>query len=223
MSAAGPLPVRVDMISDVICPWCYVGFRAFLLACAQRPDVPVSLTMRAFALDPTIPKGGVDRKQRLLEKFGGDEARLKAMSAPLIEAGQAVGIDFAFDRIARTPNTLDCHRLMLWARSAHAEADLMCAEALFQAYHVEGEDLAQPGTLVAIARGIGMDGDLVADLLASDSDVAAIEAEMDIARRMGVTGVPCSVFNQQFAVMGAQGVAEFVAAIDRAAAGGVAA
>jgi predicted DsbA family dithiol-disulfide isomerase len=222
MTTQAPLPVRVDMISDVICPWCHVGFRAFLLACARRPDVPVSLTMRAFALDPTIPPEGVDRTQRLIEKFGGDAARLKAISEPLIEAGRAVGIAFGFDKITRTPNTLDCHRLMRWARSAHAEADLMCAEALFQAYHVEGEDLTQAGTLIAIARGIGMDGDLVASLLSGASDVAEVEAEIDVARRMGVTSVPCFIFNQSFAVVGAQSVETFVTAIDKAAAGSVA-
>lgn len=211
-----PKPVHVDLISDVICPWCYVGFRAFLGACSLRGDTPVALTMRPYQLDPTIPKEGMNRKQRLLQKFGGDEDRLKALSAPLIDAGLAVGIAFDFERAEITPNTLDCHRLLRWARGAHAEAEIMCAEALFQACHVEGEDLTKAGTLVAIARGIGMDGSVVADLLASDADVAEVRAELTIAGRMGVTGVPCFVFNQEFAVMGAQSIEHFVAALDRA-------
>jgi predicted DsbA family dithiol-disulfide isomerase len=149
-----------------------------------------------------------------LAKFGGDEARLKEISQALVDAGLRVGIEFNFDAIKTTPNTRDCHRLLRWARSAGVEVE--CAEALFQAYHVEGEDLSQSSTLVSIARGLGMDGDLVARLLASDADVAPVEQELEIAQRMGVTGVPTVLFNQSFAVVGAQGVETFVSALDRA-------
>jgi predicted DsbA family dithiol-disulfide isomerase len=208
-------PVRIDFISDVICPWCYVGFRALIRACAGRPDVPTIITMRPFELDPTTPKTGVDHKARLLAKFGGQKARLAEISETLLDAGLAVGIDFNLDAITVCPNTKDCHRLMLWARSAGAEVE--CAEALFQAFHVEGEDLSQAGTLIAIARGIGMDGDLVANLLASDADNNIVERELKIGIDMGVTGVPCTIFNQQFAVMGAQPVAAFASALQTAA------
>jgi predicted DsbA family dithiol-disulfide isomerase len=172
--------------------------------------------MRPFELDPTTPKQGADRRARLLEKFGGDEEKLKAISQALVDAGRNVGIDFNFEAIKTTPNTRDCHRLLRWARSAGVEME--CAEALFQAYHVEGEDLSQASTLIAIARGLGMDGELVARLLASDADLDEVGKELDIAARMGVTGVPTVLFNQAFAVIGAQGVGTFLAALDRAAA-----
>lgn len=207
-------PITIDFISDVICPWCYVGFRALVTACVTRGEIPTQMSMRPFELDPTTPKEGADRRARLLAKFGGDEARLKEISRAVIDAGLQVGIAFDFDAIKKTPNTRDCHRLLRWARSAGVEIE--CAEALFQAYHVEGEDLSQATTLVSIARGLGMDGELVARLLASDGDVAPVEHELEIAQRMGVTGVPTVLFNQSFAVVGAQGVDTFVAALDRA-------
>jgi predicted DsbA family dithiol-disulfide isomerase len=207
-------PVAIDLISDVICPWCYVGFRALIQACVKRPDIATVVTMRPFELDSTTPREGVDHKARLLAKFGGDTARLAQIRESLYEAGLAVGIEFDLDAIKTTPNTRDCHRLLRWARTAGVE--LECAEALFQAYHVEGEDLSQPGILIAIARGIGMDGDLVAQLLASSSDSDKVESEISTAVQMGVSSVPCALFNQQFAVMGAQPVGAFINALEQA-------
>jgi predicted DsbA family dithiol-disulfide isomerase len=207
-------PISIDFISDVICPWCYVGFRALIQACVTRPGITTMVTMRPFELDSTTPKQGVDYKARLLAKFGGDTARLTEIRKSLSDAGLAVGIEFNLDAVMVSPNTLDCHRLMRWARTAGVE--LECAEALFQAYHVEGEDLSQAGTLIAIARGIGMDGDLVANLLASDSDLDKVGQELGVGIQMGITGVPCTVFNQKFAVMGAQPVAAFVNALETA-------
>jgi predicted DsbA family dithiol-disulfide isomerase len=208
------LPVAIDLISDVICPWCYVGFRALINACASRPDIATMVTMRPFELDATTPKEGVDQKARLLAKFGGDSARLNDIRETLVAAGLNVGIAFDFDAIKVAPNTRDCHRLLLWARTAGVEIE--CAEALFQAYHTEGEDLSQSGTLIAIARGLGMDGDLIADLLASDADMDRVVSEMKTGVAMGITGVPCAVLNQKFAVMGAQPVAAFLTALETA-------
>lgn len=207
-------PIRIDFISDVICPWCYVGFRALVAACAARPDLSTMITMRPFELDPTTPKSGVDHKARLKAKFGGDTQRLADIRQTLVQAGLAVGIEFNLDGVKVAPNTKDCHRLMMWARTVGCE--LECAEALFQAFHVEGEDLSQAGTLIALARGIGMDGDLVADLLDSDADIDKVEAELKVGVAMGITGVPCTIFNQQFAVMGAQPVAAFSQALQTA-------
>ena len=204
-------PVAIDFISDIICPWCYVGFRALIEACVKRPDVTTMISMRPFELDPTTPKEGVDHKARLLAKFGGDKARLGDIRKSLYEAGLAVGIEFNLDAVNISPNTMDAHRLLRWARTAGVE--LECAEALFQAYHVEGEDLSQSGTLIAIARGLGMDGDLVSKLLACDSDNDKVGEELKIAIAMGVTAVPCSVFNQKYAVMGAHSVEAFVSAL----------
>jgi predicted DsbA family dithiol-disulfide isomerase len=206
--------IAIDLVSDIICPWCYVGFRALLSACAQMPSLPTSIAMRAFELDPTTPKEGADHKARLLAKFGGDQARLNDIRAALVEAGRNVGIEFNLDAIKLTPNTRDCHRLLRWARTAGVE--LECAEALFRAYHVEGEDLTQASTLLAIARGLGMDGALVSDLLKSDCDNDAVVQEIRTAQNMGVTSVPCAIFNQGFAVLGAQPVEVFVGALETA-------
>jgi predicted DsbA family dithiol-disulfide isomerase len=208
------IPVSIDLISDVICPWCYVGFRAVIQACAKRPDIATILTMRPFELDSTTPKSGVDHKARLLAKFGGDMARLTEIRKSLYDAGLAVGIEFNIDAVKVSPNTRDCNRLLRWARTAGVE--LECAEALFQAFHVEGEDLSQSGTLIAIARSIGMDSDLVADLLASDRDLDTVEGELNTAIQMGVTGVPCAVLNQKYAIMGAQPVQAFINALEQA-------
>jgi predicted DsbA family dithiol-disulfide isomerase len=208
-------PIHIDFISDVICPWCYVGFRALIAACAQRPDLSTMITMRPFELDPTTPKQGVDHKARLLAKFGGQTERLAQIRKTLVEAGLKVGIAFNLDGVKVAPNTLDCHRLMHWARAVGAELEL--AEALFQAFHVEGEDLSQTGTLIAIARGLGMDGDLVANLLASDADLAEVQKELQTGVAMGISGVPCAIFNQQFAVMGAQPIEAFLTALQTAA------
>jgi predicted DsbA family dithiol-disulfide isomerase len=210
-------PVHVDIISDVICPWCYVGKRAFDIAVAARPEIAVTVRFRAYQLDPDVPAHGADRRQRLLEKFGGDAERLKAIGEALKDAAANVGLDLNPDRIERTPNTLDCHRLILWAASAGAQE--MMVEALFQAYWREGEDLTCQDTLVAIARGCGLDGPVVRDLLSSEADIGAVRQEIDVARRMGVTGVPCFVFNQTFAVMGAQTPEKFERALGTAAKG----
>jgi hypothetical protein len=154
--STGPSSLRIDLVSDVVCPWCYIGFRGLLGAAALRPDVPIDLTLRAYQLDPDVPPEGADRKRRLLERFGSDAGRLAAIGEAVTESGRGVGIEFRFDRITLTPNTLDCHRLLRWASGAGLVVE--AAEALFRAYFTEGEDLTQADTLVAIARGVGMDG-----------------------------------------------------------------
>jgi predicted DsbA family dithiol-disulfide isomerase len=213
-SRADIASIAVDLVSDIICPWCYVGFRHFLMAWKERPDVPVALTFRAWQLDPSIPSDGVDRRERLIAKFGHDMARLAAINAALEEAGKAAGISFAFDRAARTPNTLNCHRLIRWANGTGL--GIVCAEALFEACHVSGRDLTSADVLADIAADIGMDGPLVMELLASDRDTDAVHAEVAAARRMGITAVPTFIFNNQIVVTGAQPPQVLVQAIDQA-------
>jgi len=199
-------PLKVDIISDVVCPWCWIG-AAGLMKAASEDDQPLNVTWRPYQLDPTTPREGKDRRAGMLARFGGDEAALRAASAHVEDAAQAVGLNPQFSTIAKTPNTLDAHRLILWAKSAGVQE--IVAEALFQAYFVHGEDLTKSETLIAIARGCGMDGALVADLLASDRDVETVQAEINVAREMGVTGVPCFVFDGRLAVVGAQEPAKF--------------
>ena len=212
--APAPRVLRVDLVSDVVCPWCYIGWRAFQLAAASLPEIPVRVAFRPFQLDPEVPPEGVDRHARLLAKFGGDAQRLAASGAAVAEAGADVGIRFDFARIERMPNTLDAHRLLRWASGAGLGAPM--AETLFRAYFCEGEDLTSRATLTGLARGIGMDGAVVRDLLATDADRDAVLADINHARTMGVTGVPCFIFDSSLAVIGAQSVEKFTRAIETA-------
>lgn len=213
-AASSQRVLRVDLVSDVVCPWCYIGWRAFQLAAAARPDIPVRVAFRPFQLDPDVPPEGVDRHARLLTKFGGDAQRLAASGAAVAEAGRDVGISFDFARIERMPNTLDAHRLLRWASGAGLGAAM--AETLFRAYFCEGEDLTSRATLTGLARGIGMDGAVVRDLLASDADIDPVAADIAHARSMGITGVPCFIFDSSLAVIGAQSVEKFGRAIETA-------
>ncbi|MGE0232548.1 MAG: DsbA family protein [Flavobacteriaceae bacterium] len=204
----------IDVISDVMCPWCFVGKRMLGRALSLRPDTPVHVRWRPYQLDPTIPKGGMDRKEYMRRKFGDDGAR--PMHQRLKEIGQAEGILFDFGAISRSPNTLDAHRLIRWAANDGAQDEVV--ERLFSVYFTEGGDIESLETLRQIARGAGMDGDIVAALLERGADVDLVQKEADLARRMGVDGVPCFVFGEQFAVMGAQPPDVLVQYIDRAAA-----
>ncbi|WP_321341290.1 DsbA family oxidoreductase [Breoghania sp.] len=192
--------VVVDVISDIMCPWCFIGMKRLDEARAIA-QVPVTVRWRPFQLDPTLPREGKDRARYLTDKFGG-EPRVEAILERISEAGHAAGIDFAFDRIKLSPNTLDCHRLIRWA--FHDDAQEKLVSALFHAYFTEGADLTDHATLAAIAGDCGMDASLVAHLLATDTDVAATKAEIAAAQQIGVTGVPCFIVNGKYAVMGAQ-------------------
>lgn len=209
--------VTVDVISDVMCPWCLIGKRRLERALKQVPDVPVAVRWRPYQLDPTLPAEGRERSEYLEAKFGGAE-RARAIYATIEEAGRGEGIDFAFDRIERSPNTLDAHRLIRWASSAEAEnVQGKLVERLFEAFFLEGRHIGDHAVLIELAESVGMNGGIVRDLLATDRDRAAVEAEIAQARAFGVTGVPCFVFNGRNGVMGAQDPETLAALIRRAA------
>lgn len=194
-------PLTIDIISDVICPWCYVGKRNFDRALAARPDIDATLHWRPFQLDPSVPPEGVDRKSYLRAKFGDDE-RLAAISRSLRETAVEAGLSLHLDAIAVTPNTLDAHRVLHWAGGqGHAHA---MAERLFAAYFTEGQDVGNVATLAALAGEAGLDPTLVASLLASEADRAAIRAEVEEAHRLGVNGVPTFIIDGKWSVTGAQ-------------------
>lgn len=205
--------ITLDVVSDTICPWCYIGKRRLEKALASRPDAGVDIRWRPYQLDPTIPPGGVDRTQYLEAKFGGPE-RVRDIHDRVRAAGAEDGLDFAFDRIARTPNTINSHRLIRWAGTAGCQAAVV--EHLFRAYFLEGGDIESPASLAGIAADCGMDGDLVAELLAGDADIELVEREIVTARKIGVTGVPCFIFADRFGVMGAQPADVLADSIDRA-------
>jgi predicted DsbA family dithiol-disulfide isomerase len=196
--------LSIDVISDVVCPWCYVGQKRLEEAMALAPEVEIDLRWRPYQLDPTIPPEGHERQSYMLAKFG-DAERLRQAHARLEEMGRDAGIAFHFDDITRAPNTLDAHRLIRWAASADGQnIQHAVVTRLFQLYFEEGADVGDRAVLVEAARETGMDVALVETLLAAGADTEEVKAEIETAQRMGVTGVPCFLIEGRYAVVGAQ-------------------
>ena len=193
--------MQIDIVSDTVCPWCFIGKRKLERALALKPEVPVQVFWRPYRLDPTIPKGGVDRKAYMKAKFG-DNPKAGAMRDVIVDEGAKLGIDFAFDKIAISPNTLDSHRLIRWAGGAGVQDDVV--ERLFKAYFVEGRDIGDAAVLTDVAAAAGMQAALVAELLAKDADLAEVEREAGMANQMGITGVPCFIFDGRYMISGAR-------------------
>lgn len=206
-------PMTIDVVSDVICPWCYVGKRRLALALDQAEDIDVEVRWRPFQLDPTIPPEGKDREEYFREKFG-DLGRVAAMHERLKELGDGVGIRFAFERITRTPNTIDAHRLIRWASIEGVGDELV--EKLFSLFFEDGADLGDRDVLVEAAIAVGLNGEMVRRLLEGDADREAVEQEVATAQRIGVTGVPCFIIDGRYAVMGAQEPEALVEALRQA-------
>ena len=206
--------ISIDVISDVICPWCFLGKRRLDKAIALLAGVKIEVNWRPFFLDPTIPAEGMSRRTYLENKFGTE--RLKSIHDPLIAAGKADGVPYAFDKITRTPNTMDAHRLIRWSHASGKQHDV--SERLFMAYFNGGLDIGDRTMLAKIAGEAGMDGSDVSTKLDSDADVAAVNAEVEHAYRMGVTGVPCFIFAQKQGLMGAQPAEVLAEAINQFAA-----
>jgi predicted DsbA family dithiol-disulfide isomerase len=203
----------IDVVSDVICPWCFLGKRRLDAALAMIPDADVFIRWRPFMLDPTIPSDGLDRLDYMRNKFGAD--RLKTIHDPLIEAGAALGVPYNFEAISRTPNTLDAHRLMRWSHTIERQHDM--AERLFTAYWSEGQDVGSRDVLAACAGDIGINTGQIAELLASEQDVENTKAEIAHASKIGVTGVPTFILGQSYALVGAQSPEVLAEAIGRVA------
>ena len=206
-------PFIIDVVSDVICPWCFLGKRRLDAALAQLPDLDVLVRWRPFMLDPTIPPEGLDRTDYLTAKFGAE--RLATLHDPLVEAGAALGVPYHFEKITRTPNTLDAHRLIRWAHTIERQHDM--AERLFMAYWSEGEDVSDHAVLAKCAGDVGINAIQIAELLASDQDVEETKAEIQHASNIGVTGVPTYILAQSYALVGAQSPEVLADAIGRVA------
>lgn len=204
-----PLPIliytvgimKIDIISDTICPWCFVGKRRLEAALAKRPDLDVDIVWHPYQLNPSTPKEGVDRKDYLREKFG-SESYPEGMLDALTQAGESSGLDFKFNTMNRVPNTIDSHRVLHWARDTGHQNAL--AEILFRRYFLDNEDIGDAETLIAAAVEAGMDGNTVRARLGDDTDDEAVRAEAQHASQMGITGVPMFIVNNQYAVQGAQ-------------------
>ncbi|MFD2251222.1 putative DsbA family dithiol-disulfide isomerase [Pseudochelatococcus lubricantis] len=207
-------PITVDIVSDVVCPWCYLGSARLAHAIAARPALDVAVHWRPFQLDPTVPAGGLDRAAYMLQKFGGDQARLDAIHAHLVDLGREEGIDFRFDRITRAPNTLDAHRLIRWAQPSGAQGDV--ARRLFALYFTEGADIGDAAVLRQVAEDAGLDGEVVANRLAGDWDKQDVIDEIAVAARLGVTGVPFFILGGRYGIAGAQSAEVLADALDKA-------
>jgi predicted DsbA family dithiol-disulfide isomerase len=194
-------PLVIDVVSDVVCPWCFIGKRRLEKAIAMRPDIPVEIRWRPYFLNDWVPREGIDRDEYLTQKFGSPE-RYKGIAGRVAAAAQAEGLTYNVGGIARQPNTLDCHRLILWARNT-GDAGRM-KQRLMELYFTEGADLTDREVLVKAAADCGMDPDLTRELLASDRDVDRVSEEAAQAKQAGIDGVPCFIFGGVLAVSGAQ-------------------
>lgn len=204
--------LTIDVVSDVVCPWCYLGQKRLDKAIAAAPEVDIAVSWRPFQLDPTIPSEGMDRKAYMSAKFG-DESRLRDAHARLEALGKVEGIDYAFDAIKVSPNTLDAHRVIRWAGAAGPDIQNRLVRNLFRLYFEQGVNIGDHAALAEAAREAGMDAPVVESLLASHADRDAVATEAATASRMGITGVPCFLFEGKYAVMGAQDVSSLVDAI----------
>jgi predicted DsbA family dithiol-disulfide isomerase len=205
--------MQIDFISDTVCPWCFIGKRRLARAMAQRPNVIFDVRFRPFRLDPTLPKGGLDRQAYLAARFG-KNGGIEDAQAIIAAEGAKEGIAFDFAAIRHAPNTIDSHRLIRWAALTGAQDDVV--ERLFAAYFENGEDIGDIRVLADIADVCGMDGAQVADMLESDQDIALVEREDQLAREMGVTGVPAMIFANKVAVSGAREPEVLTMVIDKA-------
>jgi predicted DsbA family dithiol-disulfide isomerase len=210
-------PVRIDVVSDVVCPWCFIGKRRLEKALALKPDIPVEVHWHPYFLNDWIPREGIAREDYLTTKFGSPE-RYGGIAERVSAAAAQEGLDYATDKISRQPNTLDAHRLIRWAGGIGKSAEMK--QKLMDLYFTEGADLTNRAVLVQAAADVGLDPDDVSEALASDQDVDEVSQEAQSAKEAGIDGVPCFIFGGRFAVSGAQAPEYLAEAIERLAQAG---
>ena len=193
--------LQIEIFSDVVCPWCYIGKRRFERAHTARPHTGLAVTWRAFQLNPEMPADGIDRQRYLELKFGGGDQAGQVYHR-IAAAGAEEGIDFAFDRIRRTPNTVNAHRLVRWARQQDRQDEVV--ESLFQAYFLEGLDIGDRDNLAEIAARAGLDRADASAFLDGVEGVREVLDETRLAYNSGITGVPCFIVDRKYAISGAQ-------------------
>lgn len=205
--------MQLDVVSDTVCPWCYIGKKRLDEALAIRGSDGITLRWRPYQLDASIPDGGVDRKAYMQKKFGADPDRAKAVGNSIREYGEALGIVFNFDKIEKAPNTLDSHRLIRWAGTAGCQNEMV--DILFRRYFTDAEDIGHHDVLVDSAAEAGMDADIVADLLIRGADRELVAREDATAREMGIQGVPSFVINSKWVMVGAQETPALIRMFDK--------
>ena len=206
-------PLTIDVVSDVVCPWCFIGKKRLEKAIALRPDIPVEVRWHPYFLNDWVPREGISRDEYLTKKFGSPE-RYKSIAGRVADAAAAEGLAYNVGGIARQPNTLDCHRLILWARSTGDPARMK--QRLMELYFTEGADLTDREVLVKAAVDCGMDAAVTRELLASDRDVERVTQEAEQAKEAGIDGVPCFILGGVMAVSGAQDPVYLADAMGRA-------
>src|ERR1700721_3396197 len=210
-------PLKIDIVSDVVCPWCYIGKRRIENALALVPDVPVEVRWRPFFLNPWVPREGISRDEYLTTKFGSVEA-YKGMAGRVVAAAGEEGLSYRPDLVKRQPNTIDCHRLIHWAEAKGKSAEMK--QRLMELYFRDGGDLTDAEVLVQAAADCGLDGAEVRRRLATDEDVALVSVQAQEAADKGISGVPTYVFAGKYAVSGAQPAEQLARAIRQVSAGG---
>ena len=208
-------PVRIDVVSDVVCPWCFIGKRRLEKALALASDVPVEVHWRPYFLNEWIPPEGMSREQYLTTKFGSPEG-YGNIAQRVRAAAAEEGLDYAVDRISRQPNTLDAHRLIRWADGIGKASEMK--QRLMDLYFTEGADLSNRAVLVEAAADVGLDPEDVRAALASDQDIAEIAREVEAAKEAGIQGVPCFILDGKYAISGAQAPEALAQAIEQVSA-----
>jgi predicted DsbA family dithiol-disulfide isomerase len=196
-----PNELTIDVISDVVCPWCFIGKRRLEKAVALKPEIAVTVRYRPFFLNSWVPREGISRQEYLIRKFGSVE-RYMANAPRVVAAAREEGLVYNIDAITRQPNTVDCHRLIRWSGENGDPARMK--QRLMDLYFTEGADLSDGDVLVAAARECGMDADRVRQRLLSDEDVETVTAEAQSFEAAGVNGVPYFILGGLFALSGAQ-------------------
>jgi predicted DsbA family dithiol-disulfide isomerase len=203
-------PLTIDIVSDVVCPWCYIGKRRIENALKLVPDVPVEVSFRPFFLNPWVPREGISREEYLTTKFGSVEAYHGIAQRVVLAAGEE-GLVYRPENVKRQPNTIDCHRLIHWAEAVGKAPEMK--QRLMELYFRDGGDLTDTEVLVKAAADVGLDADDTRKRLATDEDVALVSALAQDAANKGIQGVPTYVFAQKYAVSGAQDPAMLARAI----------
>ena len=203
MNIVAPPKARllIEVVYDLVCPWCYLGVRRLFRTVRRRPDLLFELVWRPFLLNPDMPRSGMARADYVIRKFGGED-RARRLYGSITEIGAAEGVEFRFDRIRRTPSSVDAHRLVRWAAPHGRSSEV--TEALFAAHFADGHDIGDHAVLRAIAASTGLDPAAAGQFLRSDEDVDAVHADNLRAHRLGINGVPCFVVAGRHAVAGAQ-------------------
>ncbi len=203
MNVLAPPKARlgVEIVYDLVCPWCFLGARRLMRTLRRRPDLLFELTWRPFLLNPDMPRLGMSRPDYVVRKFGGED-RARRLYTSIAEIGRAEGVMFRFERIRRTPSSVDAHRLVRYA-ARFGRADEM-VEALFSAHFTDGRDIGDHAVLLGIAQACGLEPPATRRFLAGDGEADAVHADNLRAHRLGINGVPCFVIAGRHAIAGAQ-------------------